>query len=197
MHEGQDGVCVLVKTLVTTLGGELGQLEGGQVGQTLGEVNTDVIVLGDELRQVEVAQLGHAPVSVKERVTVVAKHVLPAPTGLHEGPVVMVLKALTVLVLASHVSCEHDVTVVPGSAGNVMVNGVHFPEAADMTTEGEQVPTPPASVQLDLRVRVDTEGVQEALEGQRSDTVCVETTVVGLQVWTPPALVQLDDEQFP
>src|SRR4051794_32022159 len=90
-----------------------------EMGQTMGEVITDVIVLAGELWQVEVAKLGHTPVSVKELVTVVARQVLPAPTGLHEGPVTTVLTILTVSVLAWHVSCVYDVTVVPGRGGKV------------------------------------------------------------------------------
>ena len=114
------------------------QLEDGQsghdreeVGQAMGEVTTNVIVLGGELSQVEVAKLGHAPVSVKELVMVVARHVLSAPTGLDEGPVTTVLTILTVSVLAWHVSCKHDVKVVPGTGSKVTV------DAGAVMTDGE------------------------------------------------------------
>jgi hypothetical protein len=38
VHEGHDGVSVLVTTLVTTLGGELGHDEGGQLTPVPGDV---------------------------------------------------------------------------------------------------------------------------------------------------------------
>ena len=57
------------------------------------------------------------------------------------------------------------------------------------TVEGKHVWPPPAFVQVGLRVRVDTEGAQEVLEGQLSDIVLVESKVEGEQVAIPPALV--------